>query len=219
MTREAVRAAIEQTGLLPAIRTDSAEAALFAAETVFQGGLYILELTMTVPGAIDVIRQLRQSHPTLLVGAGTVLDLDTAAKCLDAGAAFLTSPGFEPALLEFGVSQKVTVIPGALTPTEVMMASKAGADFVKVFPCSAVGGPGYIKALKAPLPHVSMIAAGGVNQLTAGEFIRAGATAVGIREELLPPDAVLNRDRQWIGELTHRFQMIVKRARAPRVSR
>jgi len=216
MTREAVRAAIESTGIVPAIRADNMEDALFAAETVFAGGLHILELTMTVPGAIEVIRRLRQTHPDLLLGAGTVLDVDTAAECLDAGAAFLTSPGFEPSVLEFGVSRKVTVIPGALTPTEIMMASKAGADFVKVFPCAAMGGPSYIRALRAPFPHIPMIASGGVNQQTAGDFIRAGAVALGIREELIPPDAVLNRDTRWIGELTHRFQTIVNRARAPR---
>ncbi len=216
MTREAVRAAIELTGIVPAIRVHSAEEALFAAETVFKGGLHVLELTMTVPGATDVIKQLRKSHPDLLVGAGTVLDVDTAAACLDAGAAFLTSPGFEPSVLEFGVKRNVTVIPGALTPTEVMMSWKAGADFVKVFPCAPVGGPSYIRALKAPFPNVPMIASGGVNQQTAGDFIRAGAVALGIREELIPPEAVANRDRQWIGELTHRFQAIVKRARGGR---
>lgn len=213
MTREAVREAIENTGIVPAIRVNSAEEALFAAETVCGGGLHVIELTMTVPGATDVISQLRRTHPELLVGAGTVLDVDTAAACLDAGAAFLTSPGFEPSVLEFGVNRKVTVIPGALTPTEVMMACKAGADFVKVFPCAAVGGPNYIRALKAPFPHIPLIASGGVNQQTAGDFIRAGAVALGIREELIPPEAVVNRDRQWIGELTHRFQTIVKRAR------
>ncbi len=216
MTREAVRAAIEQTGIVPAIRTGSAADALFAAETVFAGGLHILELTMTVPGALEVIAQLRRTHPGLLVGAGTVLDADTAEACLDAGAAFLTSPGFEPGVLEVGLRRKIAVIPGVLTPTEVMMASKAGADFVKVFPCSAVGGPSYIKALRAPFPHIAMIASGGVTQHTAGDFIRAGAVALGIREELIPPEAVINRDHQWIGELTNRFQTIVKRARTPR---
>lgn len=216
MTREAVRAAIEHTGIVPAIRTATAADALFAAETVFAGGLHVLELTMTVPGALGVIAQLRRTHPDLLIGAGTVLDAGTAEACLDDGAAFLTSPGFEPSVLEVGLRRGMTVIPGALTPTEVMMAAKAGADFVKVFPCSAVGGPGYIKALRAPFPHIAMIASGGVNQQTAADFIRAGAAALGIREELIPPEAVINRDRQWIGELTHRFQTIVKRARTPR---
>jgi 2-dehydro-3-deoxyphosphogluconate aldolase/(4S)-4-hydroxy-2-oxoglutarate aldolase len=214
--RAAVRNAIEQAGILPAIRVNSPEDAVFAAETIYAGGLRVVELTMTVPGAIFVLSQLRASHPDLLVGAGTVLDVDTAKDCLDAGAAFLTSPGFEPSVLALGIAGNVLVIPGVLTPTEVMMASKAGAEFVKVFPCAAMGGPAYIKALRVPFPHVAMIASGGVTQQTAGEFIRAGVVAVGIREELIPPDAVARRDRQWIGELTHRFQTIVKRARAPR---
>jgi 2-dehydro-3-deoxyphosphogluconate aldolase/(4S)-4-hydroxy-2-oxoglutarate aldolase len=150
----------------------------------------------------------------MVVGAGTVLDLDTAQACLDAGACFLTSPGFEPDLVEFAVKRKIAIIPGALTPTEILMAWKAGADFVKVFPCANVGGPSYIHALKAPFPHVRMIASGGVNQVTAGDFIRAGAAALGIREELIPFDAVQGRDQDWIRELTHRFLGIVKRARA-----
>lgn len=216
MEREAVRAAIEKTGIVPAIRVDSAEAALFAAETLFSGGLHVLELTMTVPNAIDIIRQLRASHPDFAVGAGTVLDEKMAVECLDAGAAFLTSPGFEPQVVARAEERGIAVIPGALTPTEVMLASKAAADFIKIFPCSQVGGPSYIRALRAPFPHIAFIASGGVNQQTAGEFIRAGAAALGIREELVPAEAVANRDTRWIHELAHRFQVIVQRARAAR---
>ena len=214
MTRETVRAAIEKAGIVPAIRVSSAEDALFVAETVVSGGLHVVELTMTVPGAAGVIAQLRRSHPHLLTGAGTVLDVAGATECLDAGAAFLTSPGFEPSVVEFAQSRGVAVIPGALTPTEVMMAWKAGADFVKIFPCALMGGPAYIRALKAPFPKVPMMASGGVTQQTAGEFIRAGAVALGIREELIPPEAVARRDREWMLELVHRFQVIVQRARA-----
>lgn len=214
MTRDTVRAAIEKAGIVPAIRVPSAEDALFVAETVVAGGLHVVELTMTVPGAAGVIAQLRRSHPHLLVGAGTVLDVEAASECLDAGAAFLTSPGFEPSVVEFAQRHDLTVIPGALTPTEVMMAWKAGADFVKVFPCALMGGPAYVRALKAPFPKVRMMASGGVNQQTAGEFIRAGAVALGIREELIPPEAVARRDREWILELVRRFQVIVQRARA-----
>jgi 2-dehydro-3-deoxyphosphogluconate aldolase/(4S)-4-hydroxy-2-oxoglutarate aldolase len=216
MIRQAVSTAIESTGIVPAIRVGSPEDALFAAETLFAGGLHLIELTMTVPDATGVIARLRKSHPDLLVGAGTVLDVETASACLDVGAAFLTSPGFEPSVTEFAVKRGVAVIPGALTPTEVMMASKAGADFVKVFPCGQVGGPSYIRALMAPFPHIRILASGGVNQQTAGEFIRAGAAGLGIREELVPADAIANRDRQWILELAHRFQAIVQRARSPR---
>jgi 2-dehydro-3-deoxyphosphogluconate aldolase/(4S)-4-hydroxy-2-oxoglutarate aldolase len=210
MTKEEVWALIEEIGIVPAIRVHSADDALFGAAAIYRGGIKILELTMTVPGAIGVIKELRRTHPDLVIGAGTVLNV---AHCLDAGAEFLTSPGLDLEIVDFAVKRNVVVIPGVLTPTEVMLSRKAGADFVKVFPCSAVGGPSYIRALKAPFPDVRMIASGGVNQQTAGDFIRAGAVALGIREELIPADAIAGRDLDWIRELTHRFQAIVKRAR------
>lgn len=217
MTREEVCALIEQAGIVPAIRVPSAQDALFGVAAVFRGGIRVIELTMTVPGATGIISELKKTHPELVVGAGTVLSIEQARECLDAGAAFITSPGFDADLVEFVVKRNVAVIPGALTPTEVMMAAKAGSDYVKVFPCAQVGGPSYIRALKAPLPQVRMIASGGVNQLTAGEFIRAGASALGIREDLIPFEAVQARDQDWIRELSHRFLGIVKRAREPRV--
>lgn len=214
MTREEVRGLIEKTGILPAIRVPSAEDALFAASTVFRSGISVVELTMTVPGAAGVIAELARTHPGHVVGAGTVLDIETARKCLDAGAAFLTSPGLESDVVTFAIRNKVAVIPGALTPTEVMMARKAGADLVKIFPCAQVGGPDYIKALKAPFPKVSLLASGGVNQLTAYHFIKAGACALGIGQELIPAQAVAARDEDWILELAGRFLGIVAKARA-----
>ena len=216
MTIETVAAGITASGMVPAIRVPSAEDAVFAATILARGGISLVELTMTVPDGVGVIASLRRSHPNLLVGAGTVLDLKTAEACLDAGAAFLTSPGFEPDVVAFANSRNVMVIPGVMSPTEVMMASKAGAGFVKVFPCAQLGGPGYIQALRRPFPHVPMIASGGVTQQTAGEFIRAGAAAVGIREELIPSEAVARRDEHWILELAHRFRLIIDRARSPR---
>src|SRR5271154_7020945 len=132
MNREEVRARIEAVGIIPAIRVSSPEDALFAAESVASGGIPIVELTLTVPGAIDVISHLVRSAPDLIVGAGTVWDTDTARRCLDAGANFLTSPGFDPSVVEFAINHDIVVFPGALTPTEVMLAAKAGADFVKV---------------------------------------------------------------------------------------
>ncbi len=214
MTREEVWAVIEQTGIIPAIRVPSAADALFGAAAVFRGGIRVIELTMTVPGAIGVITELQRTHPELVVGAGTVLNVDTAQACVDAGAAFLTSPGLDLEIVDFAVKRSLVVIPGVLTPSEVMVARKASADFVKVFPCAQVGGPSYIHALKAPFPDVRMIASGGVNQQTAGDFIRAGAIALGIREELLPSEAIQGRDQDWIRELTHRFLAIVRRARS-----
>ena len=177
-------------------------------------GIPVVELTMTVPGAIGVIEELARTSPELLVGAGTVLDIETARACVDAGASFVTSPGLDRKTVEFAVRRNVAAIPGALTPTEVMMARDAGADLIKIFPCSQVGGPSYIKALKAPFPHVPFIASGGVDQVTASEFIRAGACALGIREKLIPPEAIEQRDQNWINELAGRFLGIVQRTRA-----
>ena len=188
--------------------------ALFAAGEMFRWGIPIVELTMTVPGAIGVIKELSRTHPKLIVGAGTVLDIETARACIDAGAAFVTSPGLDPRIVEFTVRQNVAAIPGALTSTEVMMAHNAGADLVKIFPCGAVGGPSYIKALRAPFPHGPFIASGGVNQTTASGYIRAGAAALGVRGELIPSEAVQRRDQNWIHELAGRFLAIVQRTRA-----
>src|ERR1022692_2541589 len=212
--KEEVCSRIRQIGILPALRVPSAEDALFAAGEMLKWGISVVELTMTVPGAIGVITELSRTHPQLIVGAGTVLDIETARACVDAGAAFVTSPGLDPKIVEFTAQQNVAAIPGALTPTEVMRAHNAGADLIKIFPCAAVGGPGYIKALKAPFPHVPFIASGGVNQTTATGYIRAGAAALGIRGELIPPEAVHRRDQNWIHELAGRFLAIVQRARA-----
>ena len=215
--KEEVCARIRKTGLLPSIRVSSADDALFAAEEVVQCGITVVELTMTVPHAVDVISELVRTTPELIVGAGTVLDLQTAKKCVDAGAGFVTSPGFNAAITEFVVAQDVASIPGAFTPSEIMAASDSGADIVKVFPCSAAGGPAYIKALTAPFPHLPLIASGGVDQMNASGYIRAGAVALGVGAELIPPTAVQLHDRNWIRELAGRFISIVQRARAETV--
>ena len=212
--KDEVCARIKEIGILPAIRVASAEDALFAAGEMLKWGIPVVELTMTVPGAIGVIRELARTSPKLIVGAGTVLDIETARACVDAGAAFITSPGMDSKIVEFIVRHNVAAIPGALTPTEVMMARDAGADLVKIFPCAQVGGPSYIKALKAPFPHVPFIASGGVDQVTASDFIRSGACALGIRGKLIPPEAIERRDENWIHELAGRFLGIVQRTRA-----
>jgi 2-dehydro-3-deoxyphosphogluconate aldolase/(4S)-4-hydroxy-2-oxoglutarate aldolase len=213
MTRNEVRARIEEVGVIPALRVHSAEEALFAAEAVTRSGIPILEVTMTVPNALEVISELVTKKPNVLVGAGTVLDLGWARRCLDAGAMFLTSPGLDPAMVEFGSAHQVAVIPGALTPTEVIAAVKAGVDFVKIFPCGQIGGPAYIRALKSPFPEVRFIAAGGVNQLTAAEYILAGAAAVGIGSDLIHRDAIRRREDGWIAELSRRYLHMVGEAR------
>jgi 2-dehydro-3-deoxyphosphogluconate aldolase / (4S)-4-hydroxy-2-oxoglutarate aldolase len=213
-TKEEVCARIKEIGILPAIRVSSAKDALFAAGEMLKWGISVVELTTTVPGATDVILELGRTSPELIVGAGTVLNIETARACVDAGAAFVTSPGLDRETIEFTVRQNVAAIPGALTPTEVMMARDCGADLIKIFPCSQIGGPSYIKALKAPFPHVPFIASGGVDQVTASEFIRAGAVALGIRGKLIPPEAIERRDENWIKELSGRFLGIVQRTRA-----
>ncbi len=212
-TKEEVCARIKEIGILPAIRVASAQDALFAAGEMLKCGISVVELTMTVPGAIGVLSELKRTSPELIVGAGTVLSIETARACLDAGAMFVTSPGMDPKIVDFTVRQNVAAIPGALTPTEVMVARDAGADLIKIFPCAQVGGPSYIKALKAPFPHVPFIASGGVDQVTASDFIRAGAVALGIRGKLIPPEAIEGRDVNWIRELAGRFLGIVQRTR------
>lgn len=213
MTNQEVHARIEQIGIIPAIRMPSAEDALFAATTVFDGGIKVVEITTTVPGAVEVIAELKRTAPESVVGAGTILESETARACLEAGADFLTSPGLDPDIVQLGAERGVLVIPGALTPSEVTLARKAGALLIKVFPSSLVGGPAYIKALKAPFPNVAFIASGGVNQQNASDFIRAGAVALGIGEDLVPHEAVHRRNVTWIHELTRRFIGMVGEAR------
>jgi 2-dehydro-3-deoxyphosphogluconate aldolase/(4S)-4-hydroxy-2-oxoglutarate aldolase len=214
MKSEEVRSRIDKIGIVPAIRVSESELARFAVETLNDAGIPIAEITMTVPGAVEVIAQLAGKYPDVVVGAGTVLDTETAKRCLDAGACFLSAPGFVPEVLQFALKNDVVVIPGALTPSEIIAAWKAGADFIKVFPCAPVGGHKYIRALKVPLPQIPMIASGGVDQMTAAKFILAGASALGIGAELLPLEALQLREETWIHELARRFTAIVREARA-----
>ena len=167
MTREEVRTRIAEIGIIPAVRLYSESEALFAAEAVCGSGIPIVEVTMTIPGAIRVIGDLTRYRTDIIVGAGTVSDVETARLCLDAGVGFLTTPGLDLEIADFALKRDVAVLPGALTPSEVMAAWKAGADFVKVFPCAQVGGPDYIRALKAPFPQIPLIASGGVDQKNA----------------------------------------------------
>jgi 2-dehydro-3-deoxyphosphogluconate aldolase / (4S)-4-hydroxy-2-oxoglutarate aldolase len=213
MDKSAVRARIEEVGIIPSIRTASAGDARFAAEAISGAGVPIVEITMTVPGALQVIAALARDLPDLVVGAGTVLDMEMARGCVDAGARFLTSPGLDLQIVKFALQAQVLVLPGALTPTEVTAAWRSGADLIKIFPCAQLGGDGYIRALKAPFPTVPLIAAGGVNQHTAADFIRAGAVAIGVGTELIPKRAVEQRRVEWIVELARRFLSLVKDAR------
>ncbi len=213
MKKEEVRARIEEIGIIPAIRVSTADDARFAAEAVSRAGIPIVEISMTVPGAIDVISQLAANAKDMIVGAGSVIDSEMAQHCLAAGANFLTSDGLDVRVVELAVKENVAVLPGALTPTEVIAAWKAGADFVKVVPCSQVGGDSYIRALKAMLPRVPLIAAGGVNQQTAVNFILAGASALGVGTELISKEAIRLRQAERTRVLAQRFLGYVKTAR------
>jgi 2-dehydro-3-deoxyphosphogluconate aldolase/(4S)-4-hydroxy-2-oxoglutarate aldolase len=205
--------------MIAAIRASSVEDAMFASEAVFTSGIPIVEITVTTPHATQVISQLARANPLALVGAGTVLDIETARACLDSGASFLTSTGFDLELVQFAIRQNISVIPGALTPTEVMMAQKAGANYIKIFPCSHMGGPSYVRTLRGPFPEIRLVASGGVNQQTAAEYITAGADVLGIGRELLPPEAIRDRDLNWINELARRYLHIIKLARLERLAR
>jgi 2-dehydro-3-deoxyphosphogluconate aldolase/(4S)-4-hydroxy-2-oxoglutarate aldolase len=208
-----VRACIEEIGIIPGVRVHSAEHAQYAAETLHRVGISIAEITMTVPEAVSVISDLASRLPDLVVGAGTVLDVETAGQCVDAGAKFLTSTGFVPEVVEFARKKEILVIPGALTPSEVIHAWKAGADFVKIFPCAPLGGDSYIRALKAPFPQIPLVAAGGVNQQTALNYILAGASALGIGSELIPKEALEHKQEERVHELARRFLTRIREAR------
>lgn len=213
MTKEEVCSRIRDIAIIPAIRVSSGDDAHFAAEAVTRGGIPIVEITMTVPGAVELMTHLVKSDPKIVVGAGTVLDTKTADLCIDCGVGFITAPSFNLEIVEFATKRNIAVLPGALTPTEVVTAWRAGADFVKVFPCGPVGGDKYINALHTSLPQVPLIAAGGVNQQTAGNFILSGATAIGVGSELIPTESILRRQSKRIHELARRFLKLVKDAR------
>lgn len=214
MTKDEVARKIREVGVVPVVRAKSAKQAQLAAEAVCAGGIPIVEVTMTVPGAVELIAQLAKSAgKEILIGAGTVLDPETACRCLDAGAEFVVSPGFNLETVRFVKQQGKLMMAGALTPTEVISAWQAGSDFVKIFPCGSMGGAKYLKALKGPLPHVPMIPTGGVNLETAADMIRAGAEALGIGGELVSAAALDSGDTKPITEAARRFVEIVQQAR------
>lgn len=216
MTKQDVLATIADVGLVPVVRARSADEAMKVVEAIRAGGVPVLEITMTVPGAIGVMQQVAERFASdVVVGAGTVLDPETARACILAGARFVVSPSLNPATIEICRRYAVPVMPGALTPTEVVAAWSAGADVVKVFPCGALGGASYIKALKAPLPQIDLIPTGGVNLQTAADFIKAGSTALGVGADLVDLKA-LREGKDAL--LTERAQKLVEIVRAARAS-
>src|SRR5947208_4338290 len=215
MDKQKVGERIVESGVVAVVRAASAREARIAADAVCEGGIPIVEITMTVPGAVEVIREMtRSSAGDVLVGAGTVLNIEAARKCLDAGAQFLVSPGLNQQVIQLAAREEKLMMAGALTPTEVITAWEAGSDFVKVFPCGQVGGAKYIKALKGPLPQVPLVPTGGVNLNTAAEFIEAGAAALGIGGELVQADALKSNKPEVIVENARKFLAIVTKARA-----
>src|SRR5207302_1837963 len=214
MDRKKVRDRILEIGIVPVVRASSPAEARIAADAVCQGGIPIVEITMTVPGALEVIRELRKNSASdVLVGAGTVLNAEAARRCLDAGAQFLVSPGLNLQTVELAVREEKLMMAGALTPTEVITAWEAGSDLVKVFPCGQVGGAKYIKALKGPLPQIPLVPTGGVNLNTAGEFIEAGAAALGVGRELVQAEALKAGKPEIIVENARKFLAAVNQAR------
>lgn len=214
MDKEKVRELIQEIGVVPVVRAASPREARMASDAVCEGGIPIVEITMTVPGAVDLIRELTKGGASdVLVGAGTVLNAEAARRCLDAGAQFLVSPGLNMPMVELAKKEGTLVMAGALTPTEIMAAWEAGADFVKVFPCGQVGGAKYIKSLKGPFPQIPFVPTGGVNLNTAGELIEAGAVALGVGGELVQAEALKANKPEIIVENARKFVAAVNQAR------
>ena len=214
MNKEYVLSRIREVGIVPVVRASSADEAFEAIEAIKAGGIPILEITMTVPRALSVIERVTASYGDVIVGAGTVLDAETARACILAGAQFVVSPALNLETISCCHRYSIAVMPGALTPTEVVQAWTAGADFVKVFPAGAMGGANYIKSLKAPLPQIELVPTGGVSLKTASDFIRAGASALGVGADLVDTKALGEGRADLITERARQFVEIVRTARA-----
>jgi len=214
MNKNEVLKQIKDTGVIPVVRATTADEAMRAIDAIREGGISVLEITMTVPGAVGVIEQVvARFGNDALVGAGTVLDAETARDCVSAGAQFIVSPALNMETIAYCREQDVAVMPGALTPTEVVQAWNAGADFVKVFPAGAVGGASYLKALKAPLPQIELVPTGGVSLKTAADFIKAGAAALGVGADLVDIKAIREGQAALITERAKQFVEIVRTSR------
>jgi 2-dehydro-3-deoxyphosphogluconate aldolase/(4S)-4-hydroxy-2-oxoglutarate aldolase len=214
-SRERVLVRIRELGLVPVVRAQSAAEAVQAVDAIRAGGIDVLEITMTVPDAVPLIAQVaRQLGKEAVVGAGTVLDAETARAVILAGAQFVVTPTLKAETIACCKRYGVPVFPGALTPTEVLTAWEAGADMVKVFPCSALGGASYIKALKAPLPQVDLVPTGGVNLETAADFIKAGSAALGVGADLVDLKALREGRAAVVTERARKLVDIVRTARA-----
>jgi len=214
MTKDEVIRRIGEVGIVPVVRAASPDEASRAVEAILAGGISVVEITMTVPNAVAVIREVvRQYGKKVLTGAGTVLTAQQAESCLAAGAEFLVSPGLSVPVLRVAKAAGKLAIPGALTPTELMAASIEGAELVKIFPCGNVGGPKYLRSLRAPFPDINLIPTGGVNLSNAGDYIGAGAFALGVGADLVDTAALRNGDLQKIIGTARALVDAVRRAR------
>lgn len=215
MDKKKIVEQIESLGLVPVVRASSADEAMQAIDAIRAGGVNVLEITMTVPGAVRVIEKVADKYGSdVLVGAGTVLDPETARACLLAGAQFIVSPALNLATIELCHRYSAPIAPGVLTPTEVISAWSAGVDFVKVFPCGSVGGASYVKNLKGPFPQVKIIPTGGVSLTTAADFIKAGASALGVGTDLVDVKAIREGNAHIVTERARQFVEIVREARS-----
>jgi 2-dehydro-3-deoxyphosphogluconate aldolase / (4S)-4-hydroxy-2-oxoglutarate aldolase len=214
MHRDVILRSILDIGVVPVVRTSSAESAVLAIEAVYRGGIRAAEITMTVPGAIKALEKLADEFgDKLVLGAGTVLDPETARICMLAGAQFFVTPALNLKTIEMAKRYSKIIMPGALTPTEIVTAWEAGADFVKVFPCGALGGAKYIKSLKAPLPHIEMVPTGGVSLQNTADFLKAGAAAVAVGAELIDAKTISEGRYEVFEERARQFLAEVAKAR------
>ncbi len=214
MTKQTILSHIIDIGIVPVVRTPSAESALKSVDAIYRGGIRAAEITMTVPGAIRALEKVAdQLGDKIVLGAGTVLDPETARACMLAGAQFFVTPSLKIATIEMVKRYSKVVMPGAMTPTEVLAAWDAGADIVKIFPCGNLGGPKYIKALKGPFPHIEMCPTGGVNLETAGEFLRAGACCVAVGGELIDGKTIQEGKYEIFEDRARQYLAVIAKAR------
>jgi 2-dehydro-3-deoxyphosphogluconate aldolase/(4S)-4-hydroxy-2-oxoglutarate aldolase len=211
---ESTAQTIERVGLIPVLRAKSVAQGRAVVDAMIAGGITIVEVTMTVPGAIDLLKELQKAYGSeLLLGSGTVTTADQAQATIDAGAEFVVSPSLHPDVIRVTKTNKKISCPGALTPTEVITAWNAGADYVKIFPCSAVGGASYLKSLLAPFPHLKLIPTGGVALQTAESFIKAGARALGVGSDLVNLAAIDAGHAENITETARAYLKVLADAR------
>jgi 2-dehydro-3-deoxyphosphogluconate aldolase / (4S)-4-hydroxy-2-oxoglutarate aldolase len=214
MTKQQIMTGLLSVGVVPVVRTNSAESAIRSIEALYEGGITTAEITMTVPGAVKALEKIADKFgDKILLGAGTVLDPETCRICMLAGAEFFVTPSLDRATIEMAKRYSKVILPGALTPTEVKTAWDAGADIVKVFPCGNVGGPKYIKALKGPFPQIEMAPTGGVNLETTPEFLKAGACSVAVGGELIDPKTIAEGKYEVFTERARQYVEVVRKTR------